>query len=209
MSTPERFIVAITGASGTIYGVRLLETLRALDVETHLVMSRAAVMTLGYETDLKLADVRALADVHHRVDDVAACLSSGSYRTTGMVIAPCSMRTLAEIASGATSSLITRAADVILKEQRRLVLLVRETPLHAVHLRNMVTVSELGAVVAPPVPAFYNRPRCIDDIVNHTVGRVLDLFDIDTRQVRRWGEGQLAEEQADQSETPVSARIKP
>lgn len=209
MSPPARIIVGISGASGVIYGIRLLEALRPAPLETHLIMSRAAVMTLAYETDLKLADVRALADAYHSVHDVAASPSSGSYRTAGMVIAPCSMRTLAEIATGVTSNLMSRSADVILKERRRLVLLVRETPLHTVHLRNLLTVAELGAVIAPPVPAFYNRPQSVDDLVNHTVGRVLDLFDIDTGQVRRWGETSAREAaQFDAPDAPRKSRIK-
>ncbi|NIR91688.1 MAG: UbiX family flavin prenyltransferase [Gammaproteobacteria bacterium] len=208
MSASRRIIVGITGASGVIYGIRLLEALRPTPLETHLIMSRAAVMTLAYETDLKLPDVRALADACHSVHDVAANPSSGSYRTAGMVIAPCSMRTLAEIATGVTSNLLSRSADVILKERRRLVLLVRETPLHTVHLRNLLTAAELGAVIAPPVPAFYNRPQSVDDLVNHTVGRVLDLFDIDTGQVRRWGETPaLEEDQLDTSDPSRKSRI--
>jgi len=188
LNAPARIIVGITGASGAIYGVRLLEALRPTSIETHLIMSRAAIVTLAHETDLKLEDVRALADVHHSADDIAAGPSSGSYRMLGMVVAPCSMRTLAEIATGLTTTLLTRSADVMLKERRRLVLLVRETPLHTVHLRNLLTAAELGAVIAPPVPAFYNRPQSVDDIVSHTVGRVLDLFDVDTGHVRRWRE---------------------
>ncbi len=188
VSTPYRLIVGISGASGVVYGVRLLVALRGLDVETHLVMTRTAEVTLAHETDWKVADVKALASVTHPVTDLAAAISSGSFRTMGMVIAPCSMRSLGEIATGISSSLLTRAADVVLKERRKLVLLVRETPLHAVHLRNMVTVSDLGAIVAPPMPAFYSRPTSVDDIVNHTVGRVLDLFDLDAGIVKRWGE---------------------
>jgi len=184
----ERFIVAITGASGHIYGVRLLETLRELGFETHLVVSRAAVVALAHETDLKLKNVRALADRVHDNDDVASPISSGSFRTRGMIIAPCTTKTLGEIASGACGTLVSCAADVVLKERRRLVLMLRETPLHLGHLRNMVAVTEMGAIVMPPVPAFYARPKTIEDIIDHTVGRALDLFDIDTGRFKRWKE---------------------
>lgn len=186
MTDPSRLIVGISGASGVIYGIRLLQALRKLPVETHLVMTRTAEVTLAHETDLKVEDVRKLAGVTYRVDDLAAAISSGSFRTIGMIVAPCSMRSLGEIAHGIASNLLTRAADVVLKERRRLVLVTRETPLHAIHLRNMATLAEMGAVIAPPVPAFYNRPKTIDDLVDHTVGRVLDLFDLDTGMVKRW-----------------------
>ena len=182
----RRLIIGISGASGVIYGVRLLEALKPLPVETHLVMSRTAEVTLAYETKLKVAAVRELADVAHDVDDLAASISSGSFRTVGMIVAPCSMRSLGEIAHGISSNQLTRAADVVLKERRKLVLLVRETPLHAIHLRNMATLAEIGAIIAPPVPAFYNRPETLDDVIDHTVGRVLDLFDLDTGRVKRW-----------------------
>lgn len=188
MSSKMRLIVGMTGASGVIYGIRLLEALRELEVETHLVMTKAAEMTLAYETDLKAKDIRALAAETHAIGDVGASCSSGSFRTAGMIIAPCSMKTLAEIATGVTSNLLTRSADVVLKERRRLVLLARETPLTAVHLRNMLTVTEMGGIVAPPVPAFYIKPDDIDALVDHTVGRVLDLFDLDTGRVKRWRE---------------------
>jgi flavin prenyltransferase len=184
-----RLIVGISGASGTVYGVRLLEMLREAEIETHLVMSKSAEMTLVYETDLKPKDVRALASVHYPVADIGAAISSGSFPTMGMVIAPCSIRTMSEIAAGVTASLLTRAADVVLKERRRLVLAVRETPLHVGHLRSMLTLAEIGAVVAPIVPAFYNRPKTVDDIINHTCGRLLDLFGIDTGMVKRWKGG--------------------
>ncbi|WP_145749845.1 UbiX family flavin prenyltransferase [Nitrospirillum amazonense] len=187
-NAPSRLIVGISGASGVRYGVRLLETLRPLPIETHLVMSRSAEMTLAHETDLKPAEVRALADVNHAVADVGAAISSGSFRTLGMVIAPCSIRTMSEIATGVTSSLLTRAADVVLKERRRLVLMVRETPLHLGHLRSLTALAEMGAIIAPPVPALYIRPDSVDELVDHTVGRVLDLFDIDSGRLRRWGE---------------------
>jgi flavin prenyltransferase len=186
MTDPSRLIVGISGASGTIYGVRLLQALKALPVESHLVMTRTAEVTLAHETELKVGDVRRLADVAYKIDDLAAAISSGSYRTIGMIVAPCSMRSLSEIAHGITSNLLTRAADVVLKERRKLVLVARETPLHAIHLRNMTTLAEMGAVIAPPMPAFYNKPKTLDEIIDHTVGRVLDLFDLDTGKVRRW-----------------------
>jgi 4-hydroxy-3-polyprenylbenzoate decarboxylase len=181
-----RLIVGISGASGVIYGVRLLQALKELPVETHLVMTRTAEVALAHETDFKTDDVRRLADVAFRIDDLAAAISSGSYRTIGMIVAPCSMRSLGEIAHGITSNLLTRAADVVLKERRRLVLVARETPLHAIHLRNMATLADMGVIIAPPVPAFYNRPKSLDDVVDHTVGRLLDLFDLDTGKVKRW-----------------------
>jgi 4-hydroxy-3-polyprenylbenzoate decarboxylase len=189
----QRLIVGISGASGVIYGVRILELLRGQDIETHLVMSKSAEMTLAYETDLKPKDVRALASVHHAVSDIGAAISSGSFPTMGMVIAPCSIKTMSEIATGVTSTLLSRAADVVLKERRRLVLALRETPLHSGHLRTMTSLADMGAVVAPIVPAFYTRPKTVDDIVNHTVGRLLDLFGIDTKVVKRW-QGEPAEE---------------
>jgi flavin prenyltransferase len=184
-----RLIVGISGASGTVYGVRLLEMLRKAEIETHLVMSRSAEMTLAYETDYKPKDVRALASVHYSVTDIGAAISSGSFPTMGMIVAPCSIRTMSEIATGVTSSLMSRAADVVLKEKRRLVLAIRETPLHVGHLRSMTVLAEIGAVIAPIVPAFYNRPRTVDDIVNHTCGRLLDLFGIDIGTVKRWKGG--------------------
>jgi len=183
---PKRLIVGISGASGVIYGVRLLQALKALPVETHLVMTRTAEVTLAHETRMKVTDVRRLADVAYPIGDLAAAISSGSFRTIGMIVVPCSMRSLGEIAHGITSNLLTRAADVVLKERRRLVLVTRETPLHTIHLRNLVTVSELGAIVAPPMPAFYNKPKTLDDVIDHTVGRLLDLFDLDTGKVKRW-----------------------
>jgi 4-hydroxy-3-polyprenylbenzoate decarboxylase len=184
----QRLIVGITGASGVRYGVRLLELLRDLPVESHLVMSRAAEMTLAYETDLKPAEVKALADVVYPVGDVGAALSSGSFQTLGMVIAPCSVHSMSEIATGVTANLLTRAADVVLKERRRLVLMLRETPLHTGHLKTMLALSEMGAIIAPPVPGFYARPENLDEMVDHTVGRVLDLFGFDSGTVKRWSE---------------------
>ena len=192
MSEKRRLVIGISGASGVIYGVRLLELLRQTDIETHLVMSRSAQVTLAHETDRKVADVAALADVTYAPQDIAAAISSGSFRTIGMIIAPCSMRSLAEIATSVTSSLLTRAADVALKERRRLVLMVREAPLHLGHLRAMAAVTEMGAVVYPPVPAFYARPQTIAQMVDHTLGRVLDLFGVDLGIAVRWGEATAA-----------------
>src|ERR1700688_2903798 len=186
-SSPRRLIVGITGASGAVYGVRLLRLLQPTDIETHLVISRSARIALTQELDINIADVSALADVVHQIDNIGASISSGSFRTLGMVIAPCSMRSLSEIATGVTSSLLTRAADVVLKERRKLVLMVRETPLHLGHLRAMTQVTEIGAIVMPPVPAFYARPTSLEDIVNHSVGRALDLFGLQT-DLPRWGE---------------------
>ena len=184
-----RLVVGISGASAVIYGVRMLEILGKTDVETHLVMSRSAEMTLAYETDLKPKQVRALASVNHAIGDIGAAISSGSFPTMGMIIAPCSIKTMSEIATGVTSTLVSRAADVVLKEKRRLVLAIRETPLHGGHLRTMTTLADIGAIVAPIVPAFYNKPKTVDDIINHTVGRLLDLFGIETSVVRRWQGG--------------------
>lgn len=186
MTRQKRLIVGISGASGAIYGVRLLEVLRDANIATHLVISKAAALTLKLELDRTPESVKALATSAFSSGDIAACISSGSYRTEGMVVAPCSIRTMSDIACGTTDSLVSRAADVVLKERRRLVLLLRESPLHLGHLRTAATVTEMGAIVAPPVPAFYNSPESVDDIVNHTVGRVLDLFDIDAGIVKRW-----------------------
>jgi 4-hydroxy-3-polyprenylbenzoate decarboxylase len=179
-------LVGITGASGVLYGIRLLEALRSLGIESHLMVSRSAEITLASETTLKLADLHKLADHVHGVANIAAAPSSGSFRTLGMVIAPCSVRSMSEIASGVTTSLLTRAADVTLKEKRRLVLMVRETPLHTGHLRSMTALSEMGAVIAPPVPAFYNNPASLNEMIDHTIGRVLDLFGLDYQGVKRW-----------------------
>jgi len=179
-------IVGISGASGAIYGVRLLEVLRKAGVPSHVVISKSAAITLKEEVGISVDDVRQLADVTYPIGDIGAAISSGSFRTRGMVVAPCSVRTVSDIAYGSTDNLITRAADVVLKERRRLVLLVRETPLHTGHLRSMLAVTESGAIIMPPVPAFYHRPKTIDDIVNQTVGRCLDLFDIDAGIVKRW-----------------------
>ena len=185
-------IVGISGASGVIYGIRLLEVLRTLpDVESHLVYSTAAAQTIGLETDYDPADVEALADVVHRFRDIAASISSGSFRTDGMVVIPCSMKTLAGIAHSFSDNLLLRAADVVLKDRRRLVIVPRETPLHLGHLRLMSQLVEMGALMVPPMPAFYHRPRSIDDIVNQTVNRVLDLLDIElpTDLFQRWQGG--------------------
>ncbi|WLB51105.1 UbiX family flavin prenyltransferase [Bradyrhizobium japonicum] len=195
-ATPKRMIIGISGASGVTYGVRLLQLLRNAGVETHLVMSKTAELTFAYETDLKIAEVKELANVCHAIDDMASAISSGSFRTAGMIVAPCSMRSMSEIASGVTTTLLTRAADVVLKERRRLVLMVRETPLHTGHLRTMTALSEMGAIIAPPVPAFYAKPENLEDMVEHTVGRVLDLFDIDIGVVRRWGEDEALKRRA-------------
>jgi 4-hydroxy-3-polyprenylbenzoate decarboxylase len=186
----QRLIIGISGASGIVYGIRLLQLLRNMPVETHLVMTRAAEIALAHESDCKVAEVRALADVCYGINDIGAALSSGSYRTAGMIVAPCSIRSMSEIATGVTSTLLTRAADVTLKERRRLVLMVRETPLHIGHLRTMLALSEMGAIVAPPVPAFYAGPASIAEMVDQTVGRVLDLFDLDVGIVRRWRDGE-------------------
>lgn len=183
-----RLIVGISGASGIVYGARLLQLLRDLPVETHLVMSKSAEVTLALETDLKPAELRDRADIVHPIGDMAAPISSGSFQTMGMIVAPCSIRSMAEIATGATTTLLTRAADVVLKERRRLVLMVRETPLHTGHLRTMTALSEMGAVIAPPVPAFYARPKTLDEMVDQSLGRVLDLFGLDAGTVRRWGD---------------------
>lgn len=187
MNSPKRLIIGMSGASGTIYGIRLLEVLRDLpEIETHLVMSNTAKMNISIETDWKLKDVEALANRVHDGRDVAADISSGSYKTMGMIIAPCSMKTLSAIAHSYAHDLLARAADVVLKERRKLVLMARETPLHVGHCKLLLEAAQLGAIIAPPVPAFYNRPQTIDDIVNHSIGRVLDLFDLDVGIVKRW-----------------------
>lgn len=192
-------IVGITGASGAVYGVQLLKMLNTSGIETHLIVSRAAQLTLAYETDLKLSDLEKLATVMHPNNDVGAACSSGSFRTMGMIIAPCSIKTMAEIAMGNTANLISRAADVALKERRRVVLLLRETPLHLGHIRTMAAVTEAGAVVYPPAPAFYAQPKSLADMVDHTLGRVLDLFDIDVGAVHRWSGGKGRPESQSQS----------
>jgi 4-hydroxy-3-polyprenylbenzoate decarboxylase len=190
-SNPRRLIIGISGASGIVYGVRILQVLQQSDIETHLVMSDSARMTLATELDMSVKEVEALASEVHSAKNIGATISSGSFKTMGMVVAPCSIKSLSEIAYGMTSGLLSRAADVVLKERRRLVLLIRETPLHSGHLRTMLQASENGAILMPPVPALYARPQSIEDMVNHTVGRCLDLFDIETDLVKRWsGMGQ-------------------
>ncbi len=184
----RRLVVGITGASGVVYGVRALELLAEAGIETHLVLTRSAALTIGYELGTSIEAVKGKAWKVHPLADVGASIASGSFPTEGMLVAPCSMRSLAAIATGNTGNLLTRAADVILKERRRLVLLVREAPLHLGHLRNMVAVTEMGAIVSPPVPAFYARPRSIEEMVDHTVGRALDLFGIEVPGVVRWRE---------------------
>ncbi|WP_373258189.1 UbiX family flavin prenyltransferase [Brevundimonas sp.] len=183
---PQRLVVGISGASGVTYGIRVLEALRELGVESHLVVTRAALLTLSQETDLTPDDLTGRADVVHKLADVGATIASGSFRTLGMIVAPCSVRTMSEIATGVTSNLLTRAADVVLKERRPLVLMVRETPFHLGHLRTMTALTEMGAIIAPPLPAFYARPKSIEDIVDQSVGRALDLFGLDWSAVRRW-----------------------
>jgi flavin prenyltransferase len=190
MTAPRRLVIGISGASGVVYGVRLLEVLRPTDIETHLVVSKSAEMTLAYETGRKLADLNEMADHVHAAQDLGAAISSGSFKTIGMIVAPCSIRSLAEIAFGTTTTMLTRAADVVLKERRRLVLMVRETPLHLGHLRAMVAAAENGAIILPPVPGFYALPTSVADIVDQSVGRALDLFDIETDLVKRWGESE-------------------
>ncbi|WP_428718261.1 UbiX family flavin prenyltransferase [Undibacterium curvum] len=183
----KRLIIAITGATGAVYGVRLLQILRTLpEVETHVMVSEAGVLNIHQELDLKRKDVEALADVVHNVRDVGASIASGSFLSDGMIIAPCSMKTLAAVAHGLSDNLITRAADVVLKERRRLVLMVRETPFNLAHLRNMTAVTEMGGIIFPPLPGFYQRPQSIEEMVDHTVGRVLDMFAVDHQLTPRW-----------------------
>ncbi|MBC3878000.1 UbiX family flavin prenyltransferase [Undibacterium sp. FT79W] len=183
----QRLIIAITGATGSVYGVRLLQVLQANpDVETHLLISEAGVLNLHQELDMKRKDVEAFADVVHHVRDVGASIASGSFQSDGMVIAPCSMKTLASVAHGMSDNLITRAADVVLKERRRLILMVRETPFNLAHLRNMTAVTEMGGIIFPPLPGFYHRPQSIQEMVDHTVGRVLDMFSLPHDLTPRW-----------------------
>ena len=186
--SPKRLIIGLSAASGVMLGVRALELLKETDIESHLVISKATALTVASETDMHIDDIRTLADIVHPVGDIGAPISSGSYKTLGMLIAPCSIKTMGEIASGVTSNLLSRAADVVLKERRRLVLMLRETPLHAGHLKNALAVTEMGAVVNPPVPAFYTRPVTVDDIITQSTARALDLFDIETSALKRWGE---------------------
>jgi 4-hydroxy-3-polyprenylbenzoate decarboxylase len=184
----QKLVVGISGASGVAYGLRVLDACRELGVESHLILSKAAVLTLTHETERTVADVNAMADVVHKVGDIGASVASGSFRSLGMIIAPCSVRTMSEIASGVTSTLLSRAADVTLKERRPLVLMVRETPFHLGHLRTMVRLAEMGATIAPPLPAFYAKPQSIAEMIDQSVGRALDLFDLDWKTVKRWGE---------------------
>lgn len=188
MAQTGRLIVGISGASGVWLGLRALDACHEMGVESHLVMSKSAALTLAQEANLTVADVAARADVVHKVGDVGASIASGSFQTLGMIIAPCSVRTMSEIATGVTSSLLTRAADVVLKERRRLVLMVRETPLHLGHLRTMTALAEMGATIAPPMPAFYAKPQSIEEMVDQSVGRALDGFGLDWSPVKRWGE---------------------
>jgi 4-hydroxy-3-polyprenylbenzoate decarboxylase len=182
----RRLIVGISGATGIVYGIRLLEALRQAKVESHLVVTKAADLTRSYETNLSSQELRDLADVVYPIGDVGAAIASGSFKTMGMIVAPCSVKTMSELANGITNNLLTRAGDVVLKERQRLVLLLRESPLTAIHIKNMLALTEAGAIIAPPVPAFYACPQTLDDMVRHTIGRALDLFDIDTG-IPRWG----------------------
>ncbi|MEQ7154477.1 UbiX family flavin prenyltransferase [Brevundimonas aurifodinae] len=194
--TPRRLVVGISGASGVVYGARVLDALNEMGVESHLVVTRAALLTLSQETDLTPDDLTSKATVVHRLNDVGASIASGSFRTLGMIVAPCSVRTMSEIATGVTSTLLTRAADVVLKERRPLVLMVRETPFHLGHLRTMTALTEMGAIIAPPLPALYARPASIAEMIDQSVGRALDLFGLEWAAVRRWDglKGPAAEE---------------
>jgi 4-hydroxy-3-polyprenylbenzoate decarboxylase len=183
---PPRIVVGISGASGVIYGIRVLDALKDLGVESHLVVTRAALLTLSQETDFSADDLMARASVVHKLNDIGASIASGSFKSLGMIVAPCSVRTMSEIATGVTSTLLTRAADVVLKERRPLVLMVRETPFHLGHLRTMTALAEMGATIAPPLPAFYARPASIEEMVDQSVGRALDLFGLDWAPVKRW-----------------------
>ncbi len=182
-----KLIIAITGASGAIFGIKLLEILKEFsEIQTHLIISKSASLTIKSETNYKLIDIKNLASFSYNADDISTCLASGSFKTDGMIIAPCSIKTMSAIAHSYCDNLITRSADVILKERKKLVLMLRETPLHLTHLRNMVSITENGGIIYPPVPAFYNNPETIDDLINHTVYRMLDLFDIENDQLKRW-----------------------
>ena len=191
MTTSRRIIVGISGASGFQYGVKALELLRGQALEVHLVVTKGAEKTCELETDYRLDEVMALADVVHPIGNLGASISSGSFKTLGMLVAPCSMRSLGSIAHCLTDNLLTRAADVVLKERRRLVLLARETPLNLGHIRNMQALTEMGGIIFPPIPALYQRPQTADEIITHSVSRALDLFDIDVKNIPRWGEGNL------------------
>jgi 4-hydroxy-3-polyprenylbenzoate decarboxylase len=193
VDTKLPIIVGISGASGVVYGIKMLGILKQIGIPVHLVMSKSAEITFAYETKFKLAEIHSLASVVHRESDIAASISSGSFETLGMIVAPCSIKSMSEIAYGISGNLLSRAADVTLKERRRLVLMLRETPLHTGHLKTMLTLSEIGAIIAPPVPAFYNLPKTIDDIVNHSIGRVLDLFGIKMGGIKRWKDTSVQE----------------
>lgn len=182
----KKIIIGLSGASGAIYGIRLLEVLKELDIETHLIISKSAQLTIIKETDYSLEYIKKLSSYNYNNNDIGAKISSGSFRTRGMIIAPCSMNTMSSIANGIEDRLIKRAASVILKEKRKLVLMCRETPLNSIHLENMLKLSNSGVIIAPPVPAFYNKPTTLDDIINHSVARVLDLFNIETKLIKRW-----------------------
>lgn len=182
----KRIIVGISGASGAIYGIELLKALKEAKIETHLVISKSAQITIAQETAYSIPQVQGFADHVHSAADLAASISSGSFKTDGMIVAPCSVRSLAEIATGTTTTLLTRAADVVLKERRRLVLMVRETPLHSIHLRNMLVLADMGAIIAPPLPAFYTKPISLHDMIMHTVGRMMDLFEVEHDLIKRW-----------------------
>ena len=186
MENPRKIIIGISGASGAIYGIRMLEALKKTGVESPLVISKAACITIGQETDWKVSDVTKLADFTYNIEDIGARIASGSFKTIGMIVAPCSVKSMSEIATGVTSNLLSRAADVVLKEHRKLVLAVREAPFHLGHLRAMTHLAEIGAIIAPPLPAFYPRPQSVDEIINHSIGRILDLFDIEMDLVKRW-----------------------
>lgn len=185
-SAKNRMVVGISGATGIIYGIYLLQLLRELGIETHLVVTKAAQLTRSYETTLSLSDLKKLADVYYSINDLGASIASGSFKTMGMIIAPCSVNTLSAVATGISDNLLVRAADVVLKERRRLVLLLREFPLHNGHLKNMLAVTEMGGIIAPPVPAFYTKPKTIEDIIIQTLGRTLDLFGLDIGKFQRW-----------------------
>ncbi len=208
MTSKSRLIIGISGASGAIYGIRLLEMLQDSPIETHLIVSRTAQITITQETDYIVENVGKLADFVHPAGDMAATISSGSHETLGMIVAPCSMRSLAEIATGVTTTLLTRAADVVLKERRKLVLMTRETPLHSIHIRNMLTLSDMGAIIAPPVPAFYQKPATIDDLVTHTAGRILDLFNLEPGFINRWKGSKNTRKTAEISGFPKIAQVE-
>ena len=204
-STAEKLVIGLSGASGVAYGIRLLEALRDLEIESHLVMTKPAEMTIAYETDLTPKQVAAKADHLYNIADIGAPISSGSFRTAGMIVAPCSVRTMSEIATGVTTSLLTRAADVCLKEKRPLILMVRETPLHLGHLRKLVALCEMGAIILPPMPAFYAEPRTLSDLVDHAVGKALDLLGYDWPDMKRWGE-ELGKGKRRSSQTKSAAK---